>query len=301
MAIEAHLYPTSTNAAFPFCGSQADFMIDVHSCFNTQQQQHHLYNLGHHHQHLLNHQNQMNQHNMSVVDHTLPFLSNSNAYNASNKYNHNIHPLAPNSQSFAVEFDAQGDEVDHYVRSQNEKFRILLQNQRKQQLEDFLKKVELNALYVLSQKDEQIAQATKKRVELEEFLTRLEAENQSWRRVAQENEAMVLSLHNTLEQMKERAFYGMAMEDAESCCDENIGTEEEEEETGENRLCYGGGTEEEQIGKKTMICKSCNSRCSSFMFLPCRHLCSCKSCEVFLQACPVCRMAKKSSIETLIF
>lgn len=180
-----------------------------------------------------------------------------------------------------------------------------MQEQRRQQVAALLKKVESDVCYALSQKDEQIAEAAKKRVELEEFLTRLEAENQSWRRVAQENEAMVLSLHNTLEQVKERASCcfnnnGVAAEDAGSCCDENMGTEEEG--TGENRACRGGaGGGGEQIPRQTIVCKCCQSRNSCFMFLPCRHLCSCNACEPFLKACPVCRMPKKSSIETLIF
>ena len=67
----------------------------------------------------------------------------------------------------------------------------MLQEQRKQQVAALLKKAELDALLMLGRKDEQIAQAAKKRAELEEFLRRLEAENLSWRRVAQENEAMV--------------------------------------------------------------------------------------------------------------
>lgn len=171
-----------------------------------------------------------------------------------------------------------------------------MQEQRNQQVFTLLKMMESDVLYVLSQKDEQIAQAAKKKTELEEFLIRLEAENQLWRRVAQENEAVVLSLHNTLEQVKERNR-GVVAEDAESyCCDENRG----------NKVMQAGTGETEEIGKETteqitMVCKCCHSRSSCFMFLPCRHLCSCKACESFLQACPVCKMPKKTSIETLIF
>lgn len=184
----------------------------------------------------------------------------------------------------------------------------MLQEQRKQQVAALLKKAELDALLMLGQKDEQIAQAAKKRAELEEFLRRLEAENLSWRRVAQENEAMVLSLHNTLEQIKERSSYchthnnnGAEREDAESCCGESRRNMATEEGTGENRVPCGGKGEAQQVARTTMVCRSCNSRSSCFMFLPCRHLCSCKACEAFLEACPACRMPKKSSIEALLF
>ena len=163
----------------------------------------------------------------------------------------------------------------------------MLQEQRR----TILKKVEYDVFHILRQKDEQIAQATKKRMELEQFLTRLETENQSWRRAAHENEAMVLSLNNALESIKGRA--ALVAEDVESCCDMKNG----EEGTGEN----SGVCCDQETAGLNMICKCCHSRMSSFMFLPCRHLCSCKACEPSLQACPVCLMPKRSIIETLFF
>lgn len=129
-------------------------------------------------------------------------------------------------------------------------------------------------------------------MELEDFLRKLEAENQAWQRVAQENEAMVVSLNNTLEQYRERVSCCLinGADDAESCCDNR---EEEEAES--------DGVDYEQIRMKMKVCKSCNSRSSCVLFLPCRHLCSCKACEAVLDCCPVCRTPKKASIEALIF
>ena len=171
---------------------------------------------------------------------------------------------------------------------QNAKLRLMLQEQGRQQVAALLRKLESRSLSMLREKDQEIAQAAKKRVELEDYLRKLEAENQAWQRVAQENEAVALSLHKTLEEMKERASYGFN-NDAESCCDE-------EEGTGEN-----GEGEFEQITREMMLCKSCHSRASCFLFLPCRHLSSCKACDAFLEACPVCGVPKRGSIETLIF
>lgn len=217
----------------------------------------------------------MNQ-NIPLVPPNFSCFSNSNSNSNSNvlqnAFNKNVvQPSASYPQCLAIEFDQQR-EIDHHIRSHNEKLRILLQEQRKQHVAELLKKVESNALHLLRQKDEEIAQATKKSTELKEFMTRLEVENQSWRKVAEENEAMVLSLHNTLEDMKERALYRVTKEDAESCCDENMRNRAMEEGTGENRLCGGGGAggveEVEQIRKRTMDCKCCNSQNSCFMFLP---------------------------------
>ncbi|RDX61501.1 putative BOI-related E3 ubiquitin-protein ligase 3, partial [Mucuna pruriens] len=287
MAIEAQLYPN--NAAFSISGSKNLMVDNIQSCVNYQ-----LYSPQPGEQQCLqqpHHTRQMNQ-NMSLVD---PRFSNSHVHHNAFKYNHNNHPLAAYVQALA-ELEQQ-NKFDDYITSQNEKLRIFLQEQRKQQVGELLKRAESNAACLLRQKDEEIAHARKKSSELNEFLRRLEVENQSWRRVAEEKEAMVVSLHNSLEEMKERALYQGTAEDAESCCDDNIGNTATE---GESRLCRGGVGEVEQIRKRTMNCKCCKSQKSCFMFLPCRHLCSCKTCEPFLQLCPVCNMPKKSSIETLI-
>lgn len=188
---------------------------------------------------------------------------------------------------------------------QNEKLRLVLQEQRKQQVGTLLKKIESKATALLRQKDEEIARGVKRTMELQDLLKKLETENQTWMRAAQEKEAMVVSLNSTLEQMRERASCcptNGAAEDAESCCDveerENTAAAEDEEEEGDS-----SDVEQRRLKKKaktTMVCRGCNSRSSCVLFLPCRHLCSCKACEAFLDSCPVCQTVKKASIEALI-
>ncbi|XP_045803615.1 E3 ubiquitin-protein ligase BOI-like [Trifolium pratense] len=232
---------------------------------------------------------------MAIEGYFHPYFGHVNQNRSFPDSNSNVYATVNYNNVELETFHQQKDEVDHFLRSQNEKLRIFVQEQRKQQVETLLKKIELDVFSMLKQKDEQIAQATKRRLELEELLARLEIENQTWQRAAHENEAMVLSLQNALEQqMKERASYCYNNDDAESCCD----NKNHQEETGENRVC---GDEQITSVNNMMICKCCRSRESSFMFLPCRHLCSCKACEPSLQACPVCLMQKRSIIETLIF
>lgn len=187
---------------------------------------------------------------------------------------------------------------------------MVLQEQRKQQLALFLKNIESKATTLLKQKDTEIAQATKKAMELQEILRKLEMERHEWQRVAQENEAMVISLNNTLEELREKGCCSSnnGAEDAESCCEVNDG---EDREAGavmaDRRLSLAS---EQSTKRKTMmmttttkmtVCKSCNSGGSCVLFLPCRHLCCCKACEPFLDSCPVCGTLKKTSIEALIF
>lgn len=185
---------------------------------------------------------------------------------------------------------------------------MVLQEQRKQQLGTLLKKLEVKTSTILRQKDEEIAKATNRAMELETLLKKLETESQAWQRIAQENESMVYSLNNTIEELREKGSccFNNGVEDAESCCDFPE-REEEEEETERNRggncIDCGENKEEERTRKMMMVnvCKGCNSGDSCFLFLPCRHLCSCKNCEAFLESCPVCLTPKKASIEALIF
>ena len=167
----------------------------------------------------------------------------------------------------------------------------MLQEQKRQQLGLLLKKLESKALPILKQKDEVIALAAKRTEELEEFLKKLEFENQTWQRMAQENEAMVISLNNTIEQLRENASgcFNNGEEDAESCCDVSGRAEE------------GFLDAADDIARKmVMVCKGCNSRNSCILFLPCRHLCSCEVCEAFLDSCPLCQTPKKASVEALM-
>lgn len=129
-----------------------------------------------------------------------------------------------------------------------------------QEVATLAKKLETNVLYLERAKDEIISEARKRVMELEENLSRLEIESQSWRRVAQDNEAMVLSLYNTIEKMQEIRMG--TKEDVESHCDQNVrnvDVKDEKEKEKENRV---------------KVPKDCHSQNASFMLLPPGKLCS---------------------------
>ncbi|XP_028765640.1 probable BOI-related E3 ubiquitin-protein ligase 2 [Neltuma alba] len=220
------------------------------------------------------------------------------ASKSNNDLDINHPPSLPTFQTSALQFVNHDHEIDHYIKLQGEKLSIKLQEQRKQQLATILNAVDLSMLTSLGQKDEEIARAAKKRTELEYLLNRVEAENQAWRRAALESEAMILSLNNSLEKMKETAycsFNNVWADEAQSCWDESGRDYKQMEEEAKD--------DDEQKGREmaAFACKSCNCAMACFLFLPCRHLCACKACEPFLQACPVCTMPKKASLEALIF
>ncbi|XP_010530915.1 PREDICTED: probable BOI-related E3 ubiquitin-protein ligase 3 [Tarenaya hassleriana] len=201
-----------------------------------------------------------------------------------------FHQQCQSQSFFAAHVEKQRQEVDQFIRSQNERLRVVLQEQRKQQIEMIVRKMEAKAWVLMAQKDEEIARASTKKMELEALLRKMEMENQTWQRMARENEVMVATLNNTLEQVRERASCFPAAEDEGSCCGGG-----ESFPAAEARACLDGE-------KMVMSCRNCG--CSGetcVLFLPCRHLCCCTNCEASLDLCPVCKTPKKATIEALIF
>lgn len=265
MAIQAQLY--SDNFGFSL-GSSQDLMDNNNACginqfcFNPQPQQ----------------QQQQQPFSRQIQQQQFQILNQKN--NIQNVMNTNSTMFPHN---LASQFEKQRVEIDQFFTLQNERLRLALQEQRKQQVALILRNYESTTHLLLKQKDEEIAKACNRSKELKDFLKRIEMENQTWQRIANENEAIVVSLNNTMEQLRENAcFQSMNVGDAESCCDVPSIEDKVEEET------------------KKMMCKRCNSSKSCMVFLPCRHLCSCKDCDPFLHSCPLCNMVKKATIEALI-
>ncbi|KAL3514989.1 hypothetical protein ACH5RR_021891 [Cinchona calisaya] len=185
------------------------------------------------------------------------------------------------------QIEKQSKEIDLIINLQNERYRLALQEQRKQQITSLLESYESKAQVLFQQKDEEIAKAINRTIELEFLLKQFETENQTWQRVAKENEAIIISLKNTVEQFKKLGGgNGNGVDDAESCC--------------EIVMNSTATVAAEQTNANGMTCKICNFRSSCVILLPCRHLCSCNVCEAFIESCPVCNLVKKASIEVFL-
>ncbi|KAJ6336339.1 hypothetical protein OIU77_026141 [Salix suchowensis] len=183
------------------------------------------------------------------------------------------------SQCLDVQLDMQRREVDCMLQLQAERLRFALQEQRNQLLGIVLKSVESKVSSLMRQNEEDLAQAAKKTMELEVCLRKVELESEQWQRLAREKEAMVVDLSNSLGQIRERLVMASdEVQDAES-------------------FCWGSCDIEQVESHKKFACKGCNSRTSCVLFLPCKHLCSCKSCEPLLGSCPVCKSVKEASME----
>ncbi|KAL5055565.1 hypothetical protein RYX36_036247 [Vicia faba] len=195
------------------------------------------------------------------------------------RYGHASNTL--NSPSLVTLLEKQEHETDRFLRIQNDKLKFMLEYQRERQ-EGAVRRMEIYWQQILKRKDEEIAKGAKKKQELENILRSLENEKMKLKRVAEEKGAMAMDLHNKLKEGKKRIRMLVANNDAESCCGEN-------EEARAKKHVRRGDT--------IMCCPMCNTNSPGVLFLPCRHISSCKACEALLQACLICGVAKKGAIE----
>lgn len=148
-------------------------------------------------------------------------------------------------------------------------------------LQQHQRELQLTSQQIMTKKKEEIAKLANKTHELENLVRRLEAENKEFEKKVKEREATIITLHNKLEEEKKKLRM-FVENDAKSC------TGESEEVSLEKRV---------RRGNNTMFCPKCNTNSSDVLFIPCRHLSSCKACEALLESCPMCGMKKKGVIE----
>ncbi|KAK4754617.1 hypothetical protein SAY87_002721 [Trapa incisa] len=207
-------------------------------------------------------------------------------------YHKGFSPSTSRPQSLPSQIDQHDLEIDQYLHLQSARLRLALQQQRKQQTAELLKRIETRSQMLIAHKDQEISHAVQKTSELQELLARLEMEREEWRRLAEEKEAMATSLNNTLEELrKDRAC--STSKPQEPCFEvdnRGAGEPEEGEGTGENTMVVEGAA----------ACRGCGCRGASVVFLPCRHLCTCEMCSEVLDFCPVCDTAKKACLEALM-
>ncbi|XP_058102666.1 probable BOI-related E3 ubiquitin-protein ligase 2 [Magnolia sinica] len=195
----------------------------------------------------------------------------------------------------------QNIETDAFIRLQNEKLRLGLDETRKRHFRSLLSVLEQQVLKRLKEKEAELDNVRRRNAELEEKVKQLSAENQIWCHVARNNEAMVSSLRTNLEQVllqnsgAAKEGYGdssggmmVVADDAQSCCYEGEETDTQRAER-ENRVL-----------KYRKTCKACRENDVSVLLLPCRHLCLCKDCESKLDSCPICKSTKNASVQVFM-
>uniref|UniRef100_A0A1D1XQS5 Apoptosis 2 inhibitor n=1 Tax=Anthurium amnicola TaxID=1678845 RepID=A0A1D1XQS5_9ARAE len=175
-------------------------------------------------------------------------------------------------------------EVDRLIAQHAEKVRRELWERRRQLSRQVAAAVEGWVQRRIRAKEEEIEKMGKLNTALEERVRSLFVENQIWRDLAQTNEAAANALRSDLEQVLAHATAATpaGADDAESCCDDNMGESDPAAAAGGRR--------------RRRLCRGCWAGEPSVLLLPCRHLCLCAACGPAVVACPVCRCDKNGSV-----
>lgn len=152
---------------------------------------------------------------------------------------------------------------------------MVLQEETRQR-EMLLQRYASKLMSVIKQKENDMALANMRTMQLQQILIRSNMESKAWKSKALENESSVMNLTNKINQVKEKILLSQnSVLDEESYC-----------------------------GSSSMMkknnCKVCNEQSTCVIFFPCRHLCCCKACEAQLVFCPLCETVKEESMEILL-
>ncbi|KAJ6882246.1 hypothetical protein NC651_028760 [Populus alba x Populus x berolinensis] len=146
----------------------------------------------------------------------------------------------------------------------------------------------------LQEKELQMQNINRKNKDLVERIKQVSMEVHSWHCRTKYNESVVNVLKSNLEQVMAQG----AMHGKEGYGDSEVDTAASYANQNHMRLVDGSANSISL--KKQMTCRACKINEASILLFPCRHLCLCKVCEGLIDVCPICRIAKSSSVEVFL-
>lgn len=146
----------------------------------------------------------------------------------------------------------------------------------------------------LHEKELQMQNINRKNKDLVERIKQVSMEVHSWHCRTKYNESVVNVLKSNLEQVMAQG----AMHGKEGYGDSEVDTAASYANQNHMRLVDGSANSISL--KKQMTCRACKINEASILLFPCRHLCLCKVCEGLIDVCPVCRIAKSSSLQVFL-
>ncbi|CAO2826384.1 unnamed protein product [Amaranthus hypochondriacus] len=138
----------------------------------------------------------------------------------------------------------------------------------------------------MHKKDVEIQKQNQRNKELMEKVRQIHMEAQMWHLRAKHSESLVNVLRNNINHFFQQGAAGLKKGCGESMTDDVVSS------------CNQNVVDPSyKSSKDLMNCKACKSKEVSVLVLPCRHLCLCTDCDVFVDVCPVCRMKKAGTIQ----
>lgn len=183
--------------------------------------------------------------------------------------------------------------------TQKEQLSKGVRDMKQKHIASLLAAIEKGVSKKLREKEVEIENMNRKNRELAERIKQVAVEAQNWHYRAKYNESVVNVLKNNLQQaisqgveQGKEGFGDSEVDDAASYIDPT-------------NLLTIHGAQVKSTGKKQgieehMICRACKAKEVSMLLMPCRHLCLCKDCDAFVNACPVCQLIKSASVQVYL-
>lgn len=195
------------------------------------------------------------------------------------------------SDNLKMEIDRQNEEFNCYIRFQEETILKDVRELKQRHTISFLSAIEKVVDRKLHEKELEVENMNRKNKELVERMKQITMEVQSWHYRAKYSESVVNVLKGNLQQvMAQGAIHGK----------EGCGDSEVDDAASYANVDHQGmvdGSSSGVFAKKQMNCRACKVKEVSILLIPCRHLCLCKDCEVFIEVCPVCQVMKTASAQ----
>lgn len=191
----------------------------------------------------------------------------------------------------------QTEELEQLINILGERMRLVLEE--KTLTHDRARIFAIEECYTkhLRWKDELLAEARRRNVELKEKAKQASVQLQLWQELAKNRELAAINLRKSLQQLAAKGRDNQQQAMAKEGWGESHGGS-----------CHVGDYEETNIVemqentafKEQRTCRICKTNDMCILLLPCRHLCLCKDCEAQRDACPVCGTKKSASVQVYL-
>ncbi|KAF9606292.1 hypothetical protein IFM89_024960 [Coptis chinensis] len=202
--------------------------------------------------------------------------------------------ILPVNNNLGFEIDRQHEELDHYIRLQENHIATGLREMKQRQMASVLGIIENEVNKKLQEKEIKVEIMTLKNRELADKIQQVTMEAQSWQHRAKYNESVLNVLKSDLKQ----AIALSANQPKEGYGDSEVENEASSYIDHKNRPVLGGDGRPRTC--RGLTCKTSKINEVSILFLPCRHLCLCEDCEGSINVCPVCQSMKAASVQVFM-
>ncbi|KAJ7294346.1 hypothetical protein O6H91_Y264400 [Diphasiastrum complanatum] len=200
------------------------------------------------------------------------------------------------SEDLKPQLSKQREEIDEFIKNQEEQVRKTLEEKRQQHSRAILAIIENWLERTLREKELEVETVKTRNTELEEKIRNLFQQACAWQSRAKFNEAMMFALRSNLQQ----AVAISREQSKEGCGDSHQAGDAESSYPDDTDDAHARAFRENKQLKEQRSCKVCRRNDVSVLLLPCRHLCLCKECEATLDSCPLCRSFKSASVQVYL-